>query len=303
MAEVYDFATKEWTALPPMPRKRAAASAAIVRNNRIIVVGGVNEKQVPLAAIDCFNIETQTWDRFPRLPIGVVGPFVQLIEDALYVIGGTDKKNCNQSVVFDFDRNEWLPLPPKPTTCYSCGGYVFEKKLYIVGGRDGQTPVNAVEVFDLETKQWDERKPIPSIRVFYSVVGMGPNIYAVGGLVPMVGITKIVEKYSIHEDMWTRIKDLTEIRSDCVSAVIGGRLVLVGGLGGENLRAMDTVECLGPKGKRFHKLANISKARSSMSKVVFDGKLAVMNGVGDGGSQPMVEVLSVKEKSSKDKDA
>ena len=31
------------------------------------------------------------------------------------------------------------------------------------------------------------------------------------GLVPMVGITKIIKKYSIHEDMWAQIKDLPEI--------------------------------------------------------------------------------------------
>ncbi len=295
VAEVFDFETKKWSALPPMPRKRAAASAAIVCNNKIIMVGGVNEKQVPIADVDCFNVDTQTWDPFPPLPIGVVGPYVQLIDDSLYVIAGTDKKDCNQSVVFDFDRNEWLPLPPKPTPCYSCGGYLFERKLYIVGGRDGQTPVNAVESFDLDSKQWEKHTPIPSIRVFYSVIGTGPNIYALGGLVPMVGIAKIAERYSIHEDTWTRIKDMTEIRSDCACGIVGGRVVLAGGLGGENLRAMDTVESLSPKGKRFTKLPSLSKARSSMTKVIFDGKLVAMNGVGDGGAQKLVEILCVKE--------
>jgi hypothetical protein len=42
----------------------------------------------------------------------------------------------------------------------------------------------------------------------YSVVGIEDEIHVIGGLVPMVGITKIVGKYSIHEDMWARIKDL-----------------------------------------------------------------------------------------------
>ena len=296
VAEVYDFATKKWSFLPEMPTKRAASTGAIVRENKIIVIGGVNHKQVPIAAVDCFNIATQKWEHFPPLPIGVVGPFVKLIDDMIYVIGGTDKKGCNQSVVFDFDRDEWLPLPSKPTACYSCGGYLFERKLYIVGGRDGQTPVKACEVFDLETKQWETLAPMTSIRVFYSVVGYKDSIFVIGGLVPMVGICKIAESYSIRENKWTRIKDLIQIRSDSAHGIVGGRVVVAGGLGGETLRAMDTAECIHPKGNRFKKLPNLSKERSSVTSLSFEGKLAIMNGVGEGGVQPIVEILSVKDK-------
>ena len=262
-------------------------------------MGGVNEKQRPQPAVDVFNIETREWQEdFPRLPIGVVGPFVQLVEDRVYVIGGTDKKEpaCNQSVFIDLDETIWNPLPPKPTPCYSCGGYLRGNKIYIVGGRDGQIPVQAVEVYDTETQQWERVAPLPSIRVFYSVMGVEDEIFALGGLVPMVGICRIAEKYSIREDKWTRLKDMAEIRSDAASGIIGGRLVMAGGLGGQQLQAMSSVECMAPRGKRFHRLPNLSKARSSMSCVAFDGKLVTMNGVGDGGVQKIVEVLSVKTK-------
>jgi len=61
MVEVYDFATKKWSSLPDMPTKRAASSGAIIWENKLIVIGGVDEKQVPIAAVDCFNIETRKW--------------------------------------------------------------------------------------------------------------------------------------------------------------------------------------------------------------------------------------------------
>ena len=44
---------------------------------------------------------------------------------------------------------------------------------------------------------------LSSIRVFYSVMGVRDEIFALGGLVPMVGICKITEKYSIKENKWT----------------------------------------------------------------------------------------------------
>jgi hypothetical protein len=299
LAEVYDFTMREWAPLPNIPHRRAACSTAVVHGNKIYLIGGVKENQRPQDAVDVFDIERREWDEsFPPLPIGIVGPFIQLMEDRIYVIAGTNKKEpaCNQSVCMDVDEKVWNPIPSKPTPCYACGGYRRGTKIYIVGGRDGQTPVRSVEVYDTETQQWEKLAPIPSIRVFYSVMGVEDEIFALGGLVPMVGICKIAEKYSITENKWTRVKDMLEIRSDASYAVIGGRLVVAGGLGGQQLQAMSTVECIAPRGKRFHRLPNLSKARSSMSSVTFEGKLVTMNGVGDGGIQKIVEVLSVKPK-------
>ena len=71
---------------------------------------------------------------------------------------------------------------------------------------------------------------------------------------PMVGITKIVKKYSIHEDMWACIKDLPEIQSDSAHRIVGGRIVVTGGLGGEKLKAMATGECIGYPGKCWNYL-------------------------------------------------
>ena len=286
--------------LPSMPRKRAAPSGAIVHENKIIVIGGLDTKQAPIAAVDCFDIEVRKWGSLPPLPTGVTGAYVKLIDDRIYVIGGTDKQGCNQSVVFDCDRQEWVPLPQKPTACYASGGYLFEKKLYIVGGRDtkdGKVPVQACEAFDLETKQWEELAEMPSIRVFYNVVGHGDEIYVLGGLVPMVGLSKIAERYSIRENKWAPLKDLVELRSDGACGVVGGRVVVAGGLGGthQQPQTMVTVESFVPGGKCFVRLMQLSKPRSSLTSLEFEGKLAAMNGVGEGGVQGVVEVLRVKE--------
>ena len=296
---MYDFTTQKWNLLPNIPHRRAAGAPAVVHGDKIYLIGGVNEKQRPQAVVDVFNIERREWEEdFPSLPTGVVGPFVRAIENRIYVIAGTNKKipSCNQSVYIDLDEKIWNPMPPKPTTCYACGGYLRDNKIYIVGGRDGQDPVQAVESYDLETQQWEKLAPLPSIRVFYSVMGVGDEIFALGGLVPMVGICKITEKYSIRENEWKRLRDMHEIRSDASYGIIGGRLVVAGGLGGQQLQSMSTVEAIAPRGRRFHRLPNLSKARSSMSFIVTEGKLITVNGVGEGGIQKMVEVLSVKSK-------
>ena len=46
------------------------------------------------------------------------------------------------------------------------------------------------------------------------------------------------------------------------------------------------------------KLPDMGKERASLTSLNFEGKLAVLNGVGDGGPQKMIEVLSAKKDES-----
>ena len=266
---------------------------------RMIVIGGVDENQLPIAAVDVFYIAKETWEQLPPLPIGVTGPFVIKIKEKIYVFGGTDKKEGNQSVVFDLDRNEWSHLPTMPTRRYASGGYLRNNKVYIVGGRDGKNAIPACEAFDLETQQWEELAPLPSVRVFYNVIGYKDHIYVYGGLIPMMGFTKIAERYSIKENSWTRLKDLNTPRSDGSIGVMGDRIVLAAGLGTaaaepDKPLLIPDVLSFSNRGRRTERIPSMKKPRTSTTTVVFDGKMAVIGGAGEGGIQKVVEILSVK---------
>ena len=291
MIEVYDSSTKSWHSLPNMPTKRAGGAGVVFHEKKMIVIGGVDENQKTVAAVDCFDLDKETWEQLPELPTGVTGPYITMVNGQIYCIGGTDKKEINQSVVFDFDRNEWSSLPPMPTKRYACGGYVYENKIYIVGGRDGRDPIQACESFDLETKQWEKLAPMPSIRVFYNIAAMKDNIYALGGLVPMVGFTKIAEKYNITENKWERMKDLSIERSDGSIGVVGGKLVLVAGIGGNPPEPLAGGECVRHGGKHWKKVPGMVKGRSSTTTCMCNGKMAVIGGAGHGGPQAAVDIL------------
>ncbi len=300
-AEVYSFDERKWGRLPDLPTPRAAAgnNGCIVRNNKLILVGGVTTGQKPLDRVDCYDIGSNKWEHFPPLPIGVVGAYIQLVDDKLYCLGGTDKKNCNQSVVFDFVANEWQELPPKPHPSYSSGGYLYDRKLIMVGGRNGPDPVKAVEAFDLDMKQWEELSPMNSVRVFYSVVGIKNEIFVIGGLIPLVGISKIVEKYDIDQNLWCRIKDLSEMRSDSSYGVIGDHVVVAGGLGGAEGQPtfMKNGECFAHRSAVPQRIPSMSIPRASLTTVAFEGKIAVIGGMGEyGGKGPQnaIEVLKLK---------
>ena len=57
--------------------------------------------------------------------------------------------------------------------------------------------------------------------------------------------------------------------------IVGGRIVVTGGLGGEKLKAMATGECISYRGKKFMKLPDMGKERASLTSLNFEGKFAV----------------------------
>lgn len=285
-----------------MPTRRAACTGVVFHESQMIVVGGVDEGQTPVAAVDCFNIESETWEQLAPLPVGVVGPYVVKVAEKIYCFAGTDKKDANQSVVYDMDRAEWSELPKMATKRYACGGYLRENKVYIVGGRDVKDPVKSTEVFDLETQQWETLEPMGSVRVFYNTMGIKDTIYAIGGLVPMLGLSKIVEKYDIKKNKWTRIKDLPISRSDGSIGVVGGRVVIASGLSGDtpqDMKCLNIVDSFTPRSDgsdEYLRITNMRSERASTSTVLFEDKMAVVGGAGKGGPQKTVELLQITER-------
>ena len=276
-----------------MPTCRVGCTKAVYHENKIILIGGIDENQNPVAAVDCFDTEKETWQQLAPLPVGVTGPYIAHIDDKIYCIAGTDKKDANQSVVYDIDRNEWKNLPPLKYRRYACGGHVYQNKIYIVGGRNVKDPVLYTEVFDIETQQWAELPKMTSVRVFYNIVGHAGFIYVFGGIVPMVGMSKVAEKYNIAKGEWTRMKDINIPVSDGAIGVVGERVVMAAGLSANG--PLNITLTVHHSGNGWERLTNMPTSRASTSYLQFDGKLAVIGGVAKGGPQKVVEILSVKE--------
>ena len=277
-----------------MPTRRAACTGVVFHEDKMIIIGGVDENQTPVAAVDCFNTVKETWEQLAPLPVGVVGPYVVKVDEKIYCLGGTDKKEANQSVVYDLDKAEWVELPKMATKRYACGGYLYENKVYLVGGRDVKDPIKSTEVFDLETQQWETLEPMGSVRVFYNIMGINDSIYVIGGLIPMMGLTKIVEKYDIKKNKWTRLRDLPISRSDGSIGVVGGRVVVAAGLSGDTpqqMRCLNIVDSFTPGTDEYCRITNMRSERASTSTVLFEGKMAVVGGAGKGGPQKTVEIL------------
>ena len=59
-------------ALAPLPTARAGA-AAVVLGKQVLVVGGVDEGQSPVAAVEAFLADEGRWERRATLPQAAMG--------------------------------------------------------------------------------------------------------------------------------------------------------------------------------------------------------------------------------------
>jgi hypothetical protein len=61
----YDFVTEQWTTLPTEMQVARSHHVAVVHQNKIYVVGGEDDEDVPLTSTECFDIATQEWSMLP----------------------------------------------------------------------------------------------------------------------------------------------------------------------------------------------------------------------------------------------
>ena len=62
--------------------------------------------------------------------------------------------------VYDFETNQWTPIPPMHVARSNAGAAVHNKKIYIVGGWDGVSLASA-EVYDVVIGEWKRIENLP----------------------------------------------------------------------------------------------------------------------------------------------
>lgn len=95
VCEIYDPQEDRWSDAAPLPQPRShAETSTIVRNGRIVLLGGLNRgnrlRIRGLPDVSSYDPATDRWTELAPLPVGLIGPGARVIGDKLYVTGGSD---------------------------------------------------------------------------------------------------------------------------------------------------------------------------------------------------------------------
>uniref|UniRef100_A0A8C6WZ49 Kelch domain-containing protein 8B n=1 Tax=Neogobius melanostomus TaxID=47308 RepID=A0A8C6WZ49_9GOBI len=179
-----DVETQTWSVLPPMPTARAGASAVVTQGGQVMVLGGMDREQRPLAAVHVYHPDEGKWESRAALGQPAMGVTAVERDGKVLAFGGMGADTSPQALVrvYEPQKDQWLPLPSMPTPRYGASAFARGNKVYVLGGRQGKMPVTALESFDLEVRGWTRLACIPSRRAFSGCVSSDSSLFSLGGL-------------------------------------------------------------------------------------------------------------------------
>ena len=197
---------------------------------------------------------------------------------------------------------QWETRPDMPSGRQEIYADVSNGTIYIPGGvgPDGLSTSDAFEAYDVHAGQWNKLAPLPAPRHHITPSVVGTKVYAIGGFTgpfPDWNIKADTFIYDIANDTWNRGKSLPQPQAEHVSAVVDGKIHIIGGrVHGESKKQhFDAFEDTG-----LHSIydtatgewklgAAAPTARNSAAAAVIDGLIYVVGGrhnvVQDDGSQ------------------
>jgi hypothetical protein len=197
----YDPRTRHWRELPAMGLARGAAGTAVVGDKLYVAGGapqtfGVSLEGRPYGRLEIFDLDTETWETGPDMPVPRHHTVAVGLGGKLYVAGGraglldtnNDTPPSNEFDRYDPAAEEWERLPPLPLGAGFMGITTAAGKVVIVGGEDqthwedgGGWATPSAWAFDPRTDRWQRLPDLNIERRGMGAAAVGGRIYVLMG--------------------------------------------------------------------------------------------------------------------------
>ncbi|CAK8685294.1 unnamed protein product [Clavelina lepadiformis] len=166
--------------------------------------------------------------------------------------------------------------------------------IYLIGGYDGRSTYNSCDRFDMKTCQWKEMCGMHSRRCYVSATAANDCIFALGGADgSRDDRLKSAEKFYPSRNIWVRLPDMLERRSDAGACCLGSRVYVAGGFTGNE--CVFSVEFLDNDADQWTRISPMTVPRSGLSVVAYRGKLVVLGGYDGRERLKSVEIFDPSE--------
>jgi N-acetylneuraminic acid mutarotase len=245
-------------------RARASVFTAVI----LTLVGGM----VPAWA-------DGAWRAARPMETGRAGAAAAVLDSQIYVAGGSSVIGPrNAFEVFDPNGEFWRPLPALPEAREQAAMASARGALYLTGGYEKESlePSDDLWIYDAETGDWREGKPMPAGRGAHKLITAGGRLFVIGGEGPDAAR---VFAYDPGADQWSTMSwRLSEPRADVAAASDGASTIYV--LGGKTARGeTKRAERVNTATGKWQRLADLPLARSGHTAVLLDNRLHVTGGV------------------------
>jgi N-acetylneuraminic acid mutarotase len=140
--DIYDPATNTWTTGAPLPTPREHVASCVI-DDKLVVIGGWNERREVQSVVEAYDPKTNTWERWPDLPTPRGDLAAVTLDNRCYAIGGETwstppPATLGANEMFDATSRRWAILAPMPTARHGLGLAVVGKEIFALGGGPSQ---------------------------------------------------------------------------------------------------------------------------------------------------------------------
>lgn len=241
------------------------------------------------------------WSEVAPLPTSRQEVYATTLDGLIYTGGGLAERASavrGDFMSYDWRADTWQPLAPLPAARHHITFATAGEVIYAVGGFSGAfpnwRPEDTAWTYDPAGDVWSELPPLPVARGEHVMAAVNDQIYVIGGRVggspsaatfPEHRDTARVDIYDVATGTWSRGIDAPTARNSAASAVIDGRIYVVGGrqyLEQEDGSAANvnlaTLEVFDPATGLWSVRAPMPQAAGGHGAAAFDGKLYVIGG-------------------------
>jgi hypothetical protein len=249
--EVFDPETERWERARPMPTRRSGAMAVTI-GDRIAVIGGGFKKPDGkfrfLPTVEFYEPEADRWSAGPDMRQPHDYPACALLDGRVYIATGhhpaATEGGPQTDPGFSFAQRwrpgdgAWEELPPVPTPRFAAAAVVLAGRVAVAGGvaftPGGFLEFDRVEVYTPQSNRWERASwSLPWTAAAHGLAVLGRRLVVCGGFSGEAGIGATAATCDLdaadRPGAWRNLPTLPEPRAAMGTAVLGGRLVLVGG--------------------------------------------------------------------------
>lgn len=242
---IAESAASHWRERAQMPTRRAYLALTVVEGRIFAIAGQTPEGAT--ATVEIYDPQGDLWTRGSDRPTPATYVAAAAIGTDVYVPGGCDIGGSPMRAVevYDAQTDSWREGSPLPWPRCAYALAVWEGRLYLFGGWDGQQYTADVYVYDPQTDAWSAETPMPAVRGFAAAAALGERIYVVGGYDGERELTTCAF-YEPRTGTWAECAPLNVGRGGLGLVTLGGRLYAIGGGGWGRYSYLGFNECYDP---------------------------------------------------------
>ncbi len=175
--ELYNPATKTWSAGPSMNVARFSHTATVLNDGRVLVVGGAQRDPLtPYNSAELYTPGGSSWTNAASMAAARYSHTATLLPSGeVLVVGGVNTATALNSVeLYNPTSNTWsVKTPMTVTRQLHTATLLPSGKVLIAGGQNlAGTPTNSAELYDPATDTWSDAGPMNSARGRYPIAAL-----------------------------------------------------------------------------------------------------------------------------------